>query len=72
MYQVKRQVTEERLKLHLTHREIRMLISAAHFADNAWDNKLKKDDEALEEDSPLGALAIRLAREDSDVYQEHP
>ena len=38
---------EERLKLYLTHREIRMLISAAHFADNAWTRR-RSDEEVLE------------------------
>lgn len=59
---------EERLKLYLTHREIRMLISAAHFADNAWTRR-RSDEEVLEEGA-LEKLVMRLAREDSDVYRE--
>ena len=59
---------EERLKLYLTHREIRMLISAAHFADSAWTRR-REDDEVLEEGA-LEKLVMRLAREDSDVYRE--
>ena len=62
------QLTEERLKLFLTHREIRMLISAAHFADNAWTRR-RSDEEVLEEGA-LEKLVMRLAREDSDVYRE--
>ena len=69
MEQIER-VIEERLKLYLTHREIRMLISAARFADNTWTRR--RTDDELFEVSALETLVMRLAREDSDVYQEHP
>ena len=73
---VQKKVTEERLKLYLTHAEIRMLIEAGTWADRVQNRRRGADlvDYAFDGRgaSDLETLVMRLAREDSDVYQEHP